>query len=137
MDNKIVSLIIATSGTIGIYFFGGFDLIIQCLIIFVILDYITGIASAMVNKTLNSTAGLKGIMKKVGIFLVIAIANLLDMTTGLEDPLLRTMTIWFYIANEGISILENLGKIGVPLPPLLINALEKITNTNISTKNKK
>ncbi|MEG6511624.1 phage holin family protein [Desulforamulus ruminis] len=126
MDNKIVSFIMATSGTIGIYFFGGFDLIIQSLIIFMVLDYITGIASAFINKSLSSTAGFKGILRKVGIFLVITVAHFLDMATGLEEPLFRTMTIWFYITNEGLSILENLGKIGVPMPSSLVKVLEKL-----------
>ncbi|AEG58633.1 phage holin family protein [Desulforamulus ruminis] len=126
MDNKVISFIIATSGTLGTYFLGGFDLIIRTLIILVLFDYITGVASSVINNSLNSEIGFRGIMRKVGIFFVVALAHLLDMTTGLEDPLLRTMTIWFYITNEGLSILENLGKMGVPLPPLLVRTLEKL-----------
>lgn len=129
-----VNFIIATSGTLGVYFFGEFDLIIQTLIVFVVFDYITGIISAFVNRNLNSATGFRGIMGKIGIFFVVALSHLLDMTTGLEGPLLRTMTIWFYITNEGLSILENLGKMGVPLPLSLVEALEKLQLTKFNKR---
>jgi toxin secretion/phage lysis holin len=124
--SEILKLILAGAGTGGIYLFGAWDVILKALIALVVIDYITGVMAAFVEKTLNSEIGTKGIIKKVCIFLMVAIANIVDIATGLDEPYLRTAVIWFFIANEGLSALENMGRLGVPLPEFLRQALEKL-----------
>lgn len=121
-----------TSGTIAtmlLYFLGGWDIALQVLLIVVVLDYITGIAKAIYNKKMNSTVGLKGIIKKVGYFIIVAVAVILDRITG-NTGAIRTIIIYFFVANEGISILENWGGMGLPLPQKLIDTLEQLKNDN-------
>lgn len=123
-----------TSGTIAttlLYFLGGWDIALQVLLIVVVLDYITGIAKAIYNKKMNSTVGLKGIIKKVGYFIIVAVAVILDRITG-NTGAIRTLVIYFFVANEGISILENWGGMGLPLPQKLTDTLEQLKNDNNS-----
>jgi len=123
---EALKLIMAVVGTGGIYLFGAWDIILQALIAMVVIDYLTGVMAAYVEKTLNSEIGMKGIIKKVCIFLMVAVANIVDISTGLDEPYLRTAVIWFFIANESLSSLENMGRLGVPLPEFLKQALEKL-----------
>lgn len=125
---------LAGAGTVGIYLFGGWDAVLQALIALVVIDYITGVMAAYVEKSLNSEIGMKGIIKKVCIFLMVAVANIVDVSTGLEEPYLRTAVIMFFIANESLSALENMGRLGVPLPEFLKAALEKLHNTQVGEK---
>lgn len=106
------------------YLFGGFDMILSVLLVFVVIDYITGVIGALVNHNLSSEIGFKGIAKKFLILSVVAVAHLAGQATGIEE--IRSFVIGFYIANEGISILENAGKLGVPLPKKLIDVLEQL-----------
>lgn len=106
------------------YFFGGFDIMMVTLLLFMLVDYITGVISAVYQKELSSTIGLKGICKKVYILLLIGSINLLGMTIGINE--LRYIIIAFYLANEGISIIENGAKIGVPIPEKITNVLEQL-----------
>lgn len=106
------------------YFLGGFDVLLICLFSLVVIDYISGVLSALCNKTLSSQTGFIGILKKVCIFLVVAVATMIGIFTGIES--VRDLTVSFYIANESVSILENLGKIGVPLPQKLKDVLLQI-----------
>lgn len=124
--SEAMKLIMAVVGTGGIYLFGAWDIILQALIAMVVIDYLTGVMAAYVEKTLNSEVGMKGIIKKVCIFLMVAVANIVDISTGLDEPYLRTAVIWFFIANESLSSLENMGRLGVPLPEFLKQALEKL-----------
>ncbi len=117
---------LAGMGTLGIYLFGGWDAILSALVMLVIIDYITGVMAAYFEKRLNSEVGFKGIAKKICIFLLVAMATLLDSSSGLNEPFLRTAVVMFFIANEGLSILENSGRLGVPLPDILKQALEKL-----------
>lgn len=96
--------------------FGPIDGPMYALIVFMITDYITGIISACMEKRLSSEEGAKGIVKKLGIFVIVGMANILDVYIIKEGGIIRLMTIFFYLANEGISILENAGAIGIPIP---------------------
>jgi toxin secretion/phage lysis holin len=114
----------AIGGYIG-YALGGYDQALVILIGMVFADYITGLLSAYLTKKLNSDIGRQGIVKKIGIFLVVAIAYMTDTILGAEG-LIRMMSIWFYISKEGISALENLAESGVPIPEKLKNALQQL-----------
>ena len=125
----IVSFITGTLATGVLYFLGGWDIALQLLILAVVLDYVTGICKAIYNKDLSSEIGLKGIVKKLGYFIVVAVAVILDRITG-DTGAIRTLVIYFFVANEGISIIENWGSMGLPLPQKLIDLLEQVKNDN-------
>jgi toxin secretion/phage lysis holin len=108
------------------FLFGGWSLPLQILIAFIIIDYLSGVVAAFVCRRLDSEVGSRGIAKKVGFLVLVAVAHLLDQVSGLGAPVLKTATIWFLIANEGISITENLGEIGVPIPKTLQDALRRL-----------
>jgi len=103
---------------------GGWDTALQVLVLFVVLDYITGLIAAWYEKRLDSRVGFKGIAKKILLFVPVAIGYWLDVMIGQE--ILRSLAIFFYIANEGLSIVENLGRAGVPVPDALMDALEQL-----------
>lgn len=107
------------------FLLGDLDGFLITLIVFVIIDYLTGIASAYTQKTLSSKVGFKGILKKICIFIVVAIANIIDVNM-LEYPMLRTAVIFFYISNEGLSLIENFAIIGVPVPDKIKDVLAQI-----------
>lgn len=127
---QAIKLALAGAATGGVYLFGAWDIILQALVAMVVIDYITGVMAAYVEKSLNSEVGMKGIIKKVCIFLMVAVANIMDISTGLDEPYLRTAVIWFFIANEGLSALENMGRLGVPLPDFLKQSLQKLNRGN-------
>lgn len=106
---------------------GTFDTTLEILITFIIIDYITGVMRGYVTKTLSSKIGSRGLVKKGSIFLVLIMAVSLDKLLG-DKTLLRTMVAYFYIFNEGISLLENLSQIGVPIPSKLKEALTKVND---------
>lgn len=95
-----------------------------------IMDYITGLISAYIWKEISSATGFKGIAKKVFIMMLVAIGHILDTKVIDGGTVCRSAVIGFYIANEGISILENCGKIGLPLPERLIEVLKQLKNKN-------
>jgi len=103
---------------------GGWNLALQVLVLFVVLDYITGLVAAWYEKRLDSRVGFKGICKKILLFVPIAICYALDQMIGQE--ILRSLAIFFYIANEGLSVAENLGRCGVSVPVALMDALEQL-----------
>lgn len=115
---------VATVGTALTALLGGWDMWLEALVYFVIADYITGLLAAFCLKTLNSEVGARGIAKKVFVFLLVGIAYKIDVLAGTE--LIRVAVCAFYIGIEGLSILENAGKIGIPLPAILIKALEQM-----------
>jgi toxin secretion/phage lysis holin len=131
-----ISLVCALAGGVLGQMLGGFDGFLQCLIAFVGLDYLTGILCAVQHKNLSSAQGFRGILKKILIFMVVGIGHLLDVTllSGAEAPL-RVAMIGFYLSNEGLSILENLGRLGVPLPKRLAAVIREIGEKE--TKQKK
>lgn len=114
------------SSIFGVIFsgLGGHDSLLQILIGFVVIDYLSGVAVGIKNKNLSSRAGFYGIIKKIFIFSVIYMAHLADMATGTET--IRNVAVLFYISNEGISILENLGEIGVKYPQKIKDILVQI-----------
>jgi len=126
----LVRFCMAALGSLGIWLFGAWDPILQALVALVVIDYLTGVLAAFFEKSLNSATGFQGICKKICIFLVVALANILDSTGGLGDPWIRTCVIMFFIANESLSALENACRIGVPLPEPLVAALEKLHKTH-------
>ena len=126
---NIISFITGTLATALVYFLGGWDIALQLLITVVVLDYITGVLKAIYNKKVNSTISFKGIVKKIGYFILVALAVLLDNITG-GTGAIRTLVIYFFVANEGISIVENWGAMGLPLPQKVIDTLEQLKNDN-------
>ena len=107
--------ILAGIGTGLVYLWGGFDVAMQCLLVAIVLDYISGIIKAFVLKQLSSSIGFKGILKKFGVLVVVALAVLIDRVTG-ESGAIRTLVIYYFVANEGLSIIENMGLAGIPIP---------------------
>lgn len=130
---EIKSLLTLFGGVLGAIM-GELNGFLIALIVFVCVDYITGVMSAICEKKLNSETGYKGIFKKVCIFMIVAIANVVDCYIIKEGSTLRTATIFFYLSNEGISIMENAAKIGLPVPTKLKQILEQIGEDN-ETKN--
>ncbi|MDD3250919.1 MAG: phage holin family protein [Lachnospiraceae bacterium] len=115
----------AIGGWLG-WFLGGCDGLLYALIAFVVVDYITGIMCAVIDHKLSSSVGFKGIFKKVLIFALVGIAHILDMNVIGTGSVLRTAIIFFYISNEGVSLLENAGHLGLPIPNKLKAVLEQL-----------
>lgn len=125
MDNlKYLKSGLAIVGAAFTAAFGGFDLMLHVLVGLVIADYVTGVIAAWYERTLDSGIGARGIVKKILLFMVVALAYQIDMAIGQE--IFRTLAIWFYIANEALSIIENAGRCGVPIPAFLKTALEQM-----------
>lgn len=117
--NEITSTIL----TIFIYVLGGFDVALASLIIVMILDYMTGIGSAFYRKKVSSKKGFKGIIKKFCYLCVVGLAVVIDNLTG-QSGVIRTLVIYFFVANDGLSIIENMAEMDVKLPKKLLDALE-------------
>ncbi len=115
----------AIGGYLG-YFLGGLDGFIYALITFVVIDYLTGLMAAIVERKLSSEIGFRGIFKKVLIFLLVAVGNIIDNNLIGTGGAVRTAVIFFYISNEGISIIENSIRIGLPVPEKLKSVLEQL-----------
>ena len=114
------------------YFLGGCDGLIIALILFVVMDYITGIMCAIADKKLSSEVGFKGICRKVIIFMLVGISNIIDVEVIKTGSVLRTAVIFFYLSNEGISLLENAGHLGLPIPEKLKLVLEQLHDKGAS-----
>ncbi len=106
------------------YLFGGWTILLETLVVFMILDFVTGLLAAGVQKKLNSAIGFKGIAKKAMIPVIVAIGHFIDQAIGNNGDLFMSMVIYFYIANELLSIIENSGKIGLPIPNVIKDAVE-------------
>ena len=115
----------AVGGWLG-WFLGGCDGLLYALIALVVVDYITGVMCAVVDKKLSSEVGFKGIFKKILIFLLVGIANLLDVNIIGNGSVLRTAAIFFYLSNEGVSLLENATYLGLPVPEKLKSVLQQL-----------
>ena len=115
----------AVGGWLG-WFLGGCDGLMYALIAFVVVDYITGIMCAIVDKKLSSAVGFKGICKKVLIFLLVGVANILDVNIIGSGSVLRTAAIFFYLSNEGVSLLENTSHLGLPVPNAIKEVLQQL-----------
>lgn len=123
--NTMQFIISAIGGWLG-WFLGGVDGLIYALIVFVAIDYITGLMCAIADKKLSSEVGFKGICKKLLIFAFVGLANILDVQIIKTGSVLRTATIFFYISNEGLSLLENSAHLGLPIPDRVKDVLEQL-----------
>ena len=134
---NVNQLTFATIGGFIGWFWGGCDGLIYALITFVVIDYITGVMCAIVSKHLSSEIGFKGLFRKVLIFMLVGIANVIDMQIIGAGSALRVAVIFFYLSNEGISILENAAFLGVPIPDELKKVLKQIKNHDKNKRGKK
>ena len=121
-----IQLIFATVGGWLGYFLGGCDGLLYALIAFVVIDYITGVMCAISDKTLSSEVGFKGICRKVLIFLLVGIGHIVDAQVIGSGGVLRTAVIFFYLSNEGVSLIENAAHLGLPVPDKLKAVLEQL-----------
>ena len=125
---SIIQAAIASIGAALGYYLGGWDGFLYALLAFVIIDYITGIMCAVLDKKLSSEIGFRGIFKKVLIFSLVAIGHIVDQSVIGDGSVIRTAVIFFYLSNEGVSILENAAHIGLPIPQKLKDILEQLHN---------
>lgn len=132
--NTIQLIFAGIGGWLG-YFLGGCDGLLYALIAFVVIDYITGVMCAIANHTLSSEVGFKGICRKVLIFLLVGIANILDIHVIGSGSVLRTAVIFFYISNEGVSLLENVAHLGLPVPEKIKTVLEQLHDRSTKEEN--
>ena len=110
------------------YFLGGCDGLLYALLVFVVVDYLTGVMCAVSDRKLSSAVGFRGICRKVLIFLLVGLAHLLDVQVLHQEGVLRTAVIFFFLANDGLSILENAAHLGLPIPEQLKDVLEQLHN---------
>ena len=123
--NTIQIVFTAVGGWLG-YFLGGYDGLLYALVVFMIADYITGVMCAAADKKLSSEVGFKGICRKVLFLMLVGIANLLDVQVIGTGAVLRTAVIFFYLSNEGVSLLENAAHLGLPIPEKLKEILVQL-----------
>lgn len=119
---QIIKMIAASFGAVTGYLYGGWTTMLNALLVLVVADFVTGWIAAWVRGELRSMKGYIGIAKKVGIFIVITVAHMIDGVLG-DMHYLRDAVVFFYLANELLSIIENTGKMGVPMPPVLTRAV--------------
>ncbi len=108
------------------FIFGGLDSLLSVLIILMVIDFITGICKGIYKRELSSKFGIKGIIKKFGYLIIVILATLFDKVVGDKAMAIRTLMLYFFIANESISILENWASIGLPLPKKIFEVFEKL-----------
>lgn len=126
---EIYNGIVAALLTAFVYLVGGLDVAMIALLVAIVLDYASGVIKAYVNKQLSSKTGFRGIVKKVAVLLIVMLAVLVDRVTG-ETGAIRTLVIYYFVANEGLSIIENLGQAGVPIPQSIKKALKALKKEN-------
>ena len=129
---NLFNAVLAAAGAVCSFLFGELNGILIALIAISVLDYITGVTAAAVNKKLSSSAGFKGICKKLMLFTIVALANIMDMQV-IGGSALRTAVIFVFIANEGLSIIENSAALGGPIPQKLKDVLAQIRNREENT----
>ena len=134
--DRYAKVIFTAFSTIITVMLGGWDMALQVLVTMLALDYLTGLAKAFCVKNLSSEIGAKGIVKKVMILAIIVLASQIDRLMGTQSQLVRTAVIYFYVANEGISILENLSAIGIPMPQQLREKLLQVRGKDNNANNK-
>lgn len=123
---NLVQCAFAAAGGFFGWFVGGLDGLLYALVAFVVVDYLTGLMAAGLEKKLSSGVGFRGIFRKVVIFCLVAAGHIIDTHVVGNGSVLRTAVIFFYLSNEGISILENAGRIGLPIPEKLKSVLEQL-----------
>lgn len=134
--NKYFKEGVAIAGTGLTWLFGDWDTALEILVLFMVLDYCTGVLKSYVNHQLSSDSGLKGIARKCVILIVLIIAVALDRLLETGHWVFRTLICYFYIANEGISVLENCAALGLPIPPRLSEALIQLKDGEKKDPNK-
>ena len=123
---ETMQYVISGIGGFAGWFLGGVDGFLYALLVFVVVDYLTGLMAAYIQKKISSEVGFRGICRKVAIFCLVGIAHILDAQVIKTGSVLRTAIVFFYLSNEGISILENITIIGLPVPQKLKDVLEQI-----------
>lgn len=131
MTLNAIKIFLSSALTFIAYLLGGFDVAIQVLLVMVILDYITGIMSAIVNKNIDYHKGLVGILKKVGIFIVIMVSVQVEKLLGQAETI-HPIIAYFYAANEGFSVLKNLKEIGLSVPDIFYNKLGQMVDNSMA-----
>lgn len=136
MDSMLSNYKIAFALSEGVFcwLFGDFDVLFCALVAFVLIDYVTGVLVAIYEKKVSSTIGFKGISRKAMIFTLVASGNIIDQYIIGSGNSIKTMLIMFYLANKGISVIENAGKVGLPLPEKFKNIFFQL---NLDEKDKK
>lgn len=124
---SVIKLISGSIATFFVYLLGGLDIALQSLLVVIVLDYLTGIAKGYVTKKLNSSRGFKGIVKKIAMLGLVALSVVIDHIAG-DSGLIRTMVIYYLVANEGLSIVENLAEMDIIIPEVLKEKLEQLKN---------
>ena len=132
---KIQMAVAAIGGWLG-YFLGGMDGLMIALIVFVVLDYITGLMCAVIDKKLSSAVGFKGICKKVLILMLVGVAHIVDLHVVGTGDALRSAVVCFYLSNESVSMLENAAHLGLPIPEKLKSVLAQLHGRMDETDNK-
>ncbi len=129
MQNKLeLKMLMTTCSSALMWLVGGWNIILGILATVIVCDYISGIMSAAKSKTLNSSVGWAGLLKKAATVLIVVVAHQIDIALGNSGDIIRNITALFYISNEILSIFENVGELGVPLPAALKEACEKLKN---------
>lgn len=126
---KIQMAFAAVGGWLG-YFLGGVDGLLIALLVFVVLDYVTGVMCAIIDKKLSSEVGFKGLFRKVLIFALVGVAHIMDTNVVGTGSALRSAVICFYLSNEGVSMLENAAHLGLPIPEKFRNVLAQLHDRN-------
>jgi len=133
---QLISFITGTLITTILYFLGGLDIALQTLLTFIVLDYVTGVLRAFFDKKLNSKIGFKGIIKKIGYLFIVALSVKIDSIAG-NTGAIRGVVIYFFVANEGLSIIENWAGMGLPIPQIIVDSLEQLKSGNKKEVEKK
>ena len=128
MEN-IISSIVSVTVTTFVWLIGGVDVAFLCLIVAIALDYVSGIIKAFNTKTLSSSIGFRGILKKIGVLVLVMLSVVVDRIT-VNNGAIRTLVVYYFVANEGLSVLENLAQAGIPVPKKLKEALKVIKKEN-------
>ena len=126
---SLIKSVVSFIATTLVYLLGGWDIALQSLVIIIILDYLTGISKGYVTKKLNSSIGFKGIVKKLSMFCIVAVSVIVDRIIG-QTGMVRTLIIYYLVANEGLSIIENLSEMDIIVPSFLKEKLEQIKDNN-------
>lgn len=124
-----ISGVVSVLATTFVWLIGGVDVAFVCLIVAIALDYISGLIKAYNTKTLSSSIGFRGILKKIGILILVMLSVIVDRIT-VNNGGIRTLVVYYFVANEGLSILENLAQAGLPIPKKLKEALRVIKKEN-------
>lgn len=132
-SGEIVKIAIAGVGSCVSYLYGGWSQLLHVLLFFVVVDYISGVIASGIEGKLSSSIGMKGIAKKVFVFVIVAVAHQVDVALG-NGNIFRDAAIFFYLANETLSIIENAGRTGVPVPDILQQAVKILKDKSQSQK---